>query len=153
VALIDLQQIGFLEPADIGDPDNHRLKARNLAAMWATIRADGAECLVAVGRIDDRDQLRAYTDALPAATLTLVQLHANRDRLAERIARRGRGEGPRIPGDHLCGRDTEELARIADHAATNAARLASTGIADLVVDTNSLTVDEVTDAIRRQIGN
>ena len=153
VALIDLQQIGFLEPADVGDLHNHRLKARNLAAMWATMRADGAECLVVVGRVNDRDQLRAYTDALPAATLTLVQLRASRDELAERIVRRGRGEGPRIPGDYLFGRDTAELARIAEGAATDAARLARTGIADVVVDTDGLTVDEVIRAIRRHIGN
>ena len=153
VALIDLQQIGFLEPPDVGDPDNHKLKARNLAAMWATMRADGAECLVVVGQVNDRDEFRAYTGALPAATLTLVQLHASRDQLAERIVRRGRGEGPRIPGDYLFGRDTAELARIAEGAATDAARLARTGIADVVVDTDGLTVDEVIRAIRRQIGN
>ena len=73
--------------------------------MWATIRADGAECLVVVGRVDDHDQPREYTDALPATTLTLVQLHASRDQLAERIGRRGHGEGPRIPGHYLRGCD------------------------------------------------
>ena len=153
VALIDLQQIGFLAPPDIGDPDNHKLKARNLAAMWATMRADGAECLVVVGQVNDRDQFRAYTDALPVATLTLVQLHASRDRLAERIVRRGRGEGPRIPGDHLFGRDAAELALIAERAATDATRLTRTGIADVIVDTDGLTVEEVIGTIRRQTGH
>ena len=152
VALIDLQQIGFLEPTVV-DPDNHRLKARNLAAMWATMRADGAECLVVVGSVDRPDQLRVYTDALPAATLTLVQLNASRAKLAERIVRRGSGEGPRIPGDHLYGRDAAELARITDRAVTNAAELARAGIADVLVDTDGLTVDEVIGAIQRQIGD
>jgi cytidylate kinase len=153
VALIDLQQIGFLEPSGRGDPGNHLLKARNLAAMWATMRADDADCLIVVGTVDDREQFRVYTDALPTATLTLIQLHAGCDQLAERIVRRGHGEGPQIPGDQLCGRDAETLARIADRAAADADRLAQTGIADMVVDTDGMTVEEVADVIRRQISN
>lgn len=113
-ALIDLQQIGFLEPASADDPDSHRLKAGNLAAMWSTIRADGAEFLVVVGAVDKHDQIRGYADALPAAKLTLVRLQAGRDQLAERIAR--------------------------------------TGIGEVVIDTDGLTVDEITDAVRRQVG-
>ena len=152
-ALIDLQQIGFLQPAGPGDPDNHGLKARNLAAMWATIRADGADGLIVVGAVDDRDQLREYTNALPASTLTLVLLQASRDQLAERIIRRWHGEGPRIPGDQLLRGDSAKLGRIADHAAISAARIARAGFADVVVDTDGLTVDEVIQAIQRQIGN
>lgn len=152
-ALIDLQQIGFLEPASAGDPDNHRLKARNLAAMWPAIRADGTDCLVIVGAVDDHHQIRAYTDALPAAKFTLIRLRAGRDRLAERIARRGAGEGPRLPGDRLHGRDAAELARFADRAAADTVRLAHTGIGDVVIDTDDLTVDETTNAVRRHIGH
>ena len=152
-ALIDLQQIGFLEPVSADDPDNHRLKARNLASLWSRMRSDGAECLVVVGAVDDHDQLHVYSDALPAAKLTLVRLHAGHDQLAERIIRRGDGEGPRIPGDRLCDRDAAELAQIADRAATDAARLACTGIGDVVIDTDRQTVDQVTDALRRRIGD
>jgi hypothetical protein len=36
---IDLDQIGFLQPASDGDPGSHRLKARNLAAIWQTYHA------------------------------------------------------------------------------------------------------------------
>jgi len=148
-ALIDLQQIGFLAP---GSADDHRLRARNLAAMWSTIRADGTEFLVVVGAVDTHDQIRAYTDALPAAKFTLVRLQAGRDQLAERIARRGDGEGPRLPGDRLYGRDAAELALIADRAAADADRLAHARIGEVVIDTDRLTVDETVVAVRRHIG-
>jgi hypothetical protein len=39
---IDLDQIGFLSPAADDDPGQHRLKARNLAAMWRNYHAAGA---------------------------------------------------------------------------------------------------------------
>jgi adenylylsulfate kinase-like enzyme len=152
-ALIDLQQIGFLEPASADDPDNHRLKARNLAAMWSTLRTDGTDCLVIVGAVDEPDQIRTYTDALPAATFTLIRLQAGRDQLAERIARRGAGEGPRLPGDRLYGRDAADLARVADRAAADTVRLAHTGIGDVVIDTDELTIDETTNAVRRHLGH
>jgi broad-specificity NMP kinase len=45
-AFIDLVQLGFLRPADAADPGNRRLRAANLAAVWRTFRAAGAECLV-----------------------------------------------------------------------------------------------------------
>ena len=48
---VDLGQIGFVQPADAGDPGHHRLKARNLAAIWRNYRAAGATHLVAVGAI------------------------------------------------------------------------------------------------------
>jgi broad-specificity NMP kinase len=46
-AFVDLVQLGFLRPADAADPGNRRLRAANLAAVWRTFRAAGAECLVA----------------------------------------------------------------------------------------------------------
>jgi hypothetical protein len=46
---IDLAQIGWFRPAAEDDPDGHRLKARNLAALWRTHRAAGSEYLVVSG--------------------------------------------------------------------------------------------------------
>jgi hypothetical protein len=151
VSFIDLQQIGFLKPVLLDDPDNHRLKAHNLAALWSRMRADGAELLVMVGTVDDHEQVRTYADTLPEATVTLVRLHAGHKQLTERIRRRGEGEGPAIPGDRLVGRDPAELTQIADQAMTDAARLAQAGIGDVVIDTDSLAVTEIADTISRQI--
>jgi adenylylsulfate kinase-like enzyme len=52
-AYVDLDQIGFCCAARAGDTGNHRVKARNLAAMWQTFRAAGAQCLIATGPVDD----------------------------------------------------------------------------------------------------
>jgi adenylylsulfate kinase-like enzyme len=64
-AYVDLEQVGFLRPAMADDPDNHRVKVRNLSAIWQTFRASGARCLVVVGSVDDRDVVEMYRDSLP----------------------------------------------------------------------------------------
>jgi adenylylsulfate kinase-like enzyme len=63
-AYLDLEQVGFLRPARATDPGDHRLKAANLAAVWRTFRARGADCLVAVGSADGPDGEAAYVAAL-----------------------------------------------------------------------------------------
>ncbi|MGO8959695.1 MAG: hypothetical protein ACLQFR_20355 [Streptosporangiaceae bacterium] len=68
---IDLDQIGFLEPEAAGDPGHHLLKARNFAAMWRTYHAAGARYLIATGPVPTEAVRRTYTDALPAATVTV----------------------------------------------------------------------------------
>lgn len=52
-AYLDLDQLGRCHPAPADDPGNHRLKARNLAAVWRTYRAAGARCLTVVGPVED----------------------------------------------------------------------------------------------------
>jgi hypothetical protein len=52
-AYVDLDQLGFLRPFDAADPGNRRLQAANLAAVWRTFRAAGAECLVVAEPLDD----------------------------------------------------------------------------------------------------
>ena len=61
---VDLSQIGFIQPAGAGDPDNQRLKARNLAAIWRNYQAAGATHLVAVGAIGNQADFELYTDEL-----------------------------------------------------------------------------------------
>src|SRR6266498_4042270 len=111
-------QIGFHRPVPAGDPGNHRLKAANLAAVWGAFRTGGAGCLVAVGPLDRPEDVAAYTAALPAATITLCRLHASREVLADRVARRGRGLTPTwgLAGDELIGQPQARLREIADQA-------------------------------------
>lgn len=52
-AYVDVDQLGFLRPFDRVDPGNRRLQSANLAAVWRTFRAAGAECLVAAEPNDD----------------------------------------------------------------------------------------------------
>lgn len=59
---VDLQQIGFLHPVPGRDPGNHRLKAANLAAVWAGFHAYGAKRLVVVGSVEQPSQARRSVD-------------------------------------------------------------------------------------------
>ncbi len=62
-AYVDLDQIGFCRPAP--DPGNHRVKTRNLAAVWQTYRAAGAQCLISVGPVENDAAAQAYAAAVP----------------------------------------------------------------------------------------
>jgi hypothetical protein len=49
--------------------------------------------------------------------------------------------------------DVEHAWKFGDRAAKDAARLAHTGIGNVVIDTDRLTVSDVADALHRQIGD
>ncbi|NUP03965.1 MAG: hypothetical protein HOW59_39180 [Nonomuraea sp.] len=152
-AYVDVKQIGALRPVADDDVDSHRLKARNLAAVWAGYRAAGAQCLVVSGEADSDDTLRGYAESLPGVALTVCRLHAEPATLAERVARRGRGGGPAIPGDELRGLDTDALRRAAGRAAREAEALDRAGADGLRVDTDGRSVEEVAADVRLRSGN
>ncbi|WP_214411222.1 hypothetical protein [Sphaerisporangium fuscum] len=116
-AYVDVKQIGALRPVADDDVGGHRLKARNLAAIWAGYRAAGARCLIVSGEADSGDTIRAYAELPPGTASTVCRLHAGPATLAERVARRGRGGGPALPGDELRGLDPDALDRVAERAA------------------------------------
>jgi adenylylsulfate kinase-like enzyme len=151
-AFADLDQLGFHRPAPTGDQGNHRLKAANLAAVWRSFRDNGAECLIVVGPLDRPEDARLYTDAQPAATITLCQLRASRGVLADRVARRGRGVTPTwgLAGDELAGQPQALLRELADAAARIGEAL--NGVGDLWVDTDDRPADEIAFEIRRRAG-
>jgi adenylylsulfate kinase-like enzyme len=144
-AFVDLQQIGFCRPGSAHDTGNHRLKARNLAAMWRTFRARGARRLIVVGQVDDPDHVRRYTAALPG--ITLYRLHASQEFLTERILLRGQGMGPQIAGDDLRDQPEPVLRQIARAAAADADALHRAGLGDVRIDTDGRTTDETAQAI------
>jgi hypothetical protein len=145
-AYLDLDQLGFCPPVP-DDPANHRVKARNLAAVWRTYRAAGAQCLIMSGPVEDEATIKAYDEALSAAELTLCRLHAGRQHLTERIMSRGHGGSWAQPGDPLRGQSVTRLLHVADHAVASAASLEDAGIGDLRIDTDGHTVEQVADAI------
>ncbi|GAA1978233.1 hypothetical protein [Amycolatopsis minnesotensis] len=136
VAYVDLDQIGFVRPES-----THRLKAHNLAALWRTFYAEGAEYLVLVGAVDDPESLERYVRAIPGGRFTVCRLRAGMAELTERILARGRGEGPPIPGDDLAGAPEDELRYLARE--TSLADEKVTVPADLVADTDGRTVEEI----------
>ena len=151
-AFIDLDQIGFCRPAPPGGTGNHRVKACNLAALWRTYRAAGAQRLVVVGPVEDEGAVRAYAGALPSATIMLCRLHAGRDQLTGRIMRRGQDGSWAQPGDPLIGQSTAHLRRIAGQAAADADALERAAIGALRIDTDGRTVEEAADLIIAQTG-
>lgn len=144
---VDLRQIGFLGPAA-----DHRLRAANLAAVQAEFHRHGARRLVVVGPVGNRSQIAHYTEALPAATVLLVRLHASRDQLAERIRGRGEGGGPPIAGDELRGQPATVLAAAHEAAAAQAAALDRAAVGDVRVDTDGRAVADIAAEIVERAG-
>jgi adenylylsulfate kinase-like enzyme len=151
-AYIDLDQIGFCRPAPAGDTGNHQVKARNLAALWQTYRAAGAQCLIAVGPVENDAAAKVYADALPGAAITLCRLHAGADELTRRIMLRGQGGSWPQPGDRLAGQPAAYLLRVAASAAAGAEALEHAVIGALRIDTDGLTVEEGADLIAARTG-
>jgi adenylylsulfate kinase-like enzyme len=146
-AFVDLDQLGFCGPAPTDDPGNHRVRARNLAAVWGTYRAAGAQCLVVVGPVEDETAVKVYTDALPAAAVTLCRLHAGRDQLTRQVMLRGQGGSWSAPGDPLTGRPTAYLIQVAEEAVAAAAALERAAMGDLRIEIDGRSVAEIAVAI------
>ena len=158
-AYVDLDQLGFYRPRPDGfgghDGDyggDHAVKADNLAALWQTYRRAGADCLVVVGRAPNAAAVRTYLDALPAASVTVCRLHADRERLKEQIMQRRYGGSWAMPGDPLKGLPEERLREIADAAADDAETLATASIGDVRVDVDGRTVAELAEAVLARTG-
>jgi hypothetical protein len=149
---VDLQQVGFLRPEAPDDPPAHRLKAGNLAALWQSFRSAGARHLVVVGHLESRDASAPYRAMLPAGSLTVCRLRAGHDQLRERVAARGRGQGPQIAGDELRGQPADVLTAAAGRAAEQADRLDLTDPGDLRLVTDHRPPDAVAGEILDRIG-
>lgn len=126
---IDLAQLQFHRPLPSGATTAH-----NLGVVWQTYQAAGARALIVAGW---------PADPLPGARL--CWLHASHDRLVERLVMRGRGYGPPVPGDALCGLPEGRLRRLARSAPAPSA-------AEFVVDTDGLDVRGAVDALCDQLG-
>jgi len=146
-AFVDLHQVGFLQPDAANEQEHHRLKARNLAAIWKSFRAAGACCLVIVGPIGSIDDLTIYQAELPEVTITVCRLRGSRDQLADRLRQRVEGKGPDIAGDDLVDQSPDLLPGVLERAMREAQELDVLALGDLVVDTD----DEAPHALARQI--
>ncbi|GAA3609991.1 hypothetical protein GCM10022236_09600 [Microlunatus ginsengisoli] len=149
-AFVDLQQIGFLRPTGEDDAGNHGLTARNLAAVWANFRADGARGLLVVGSLDSAETRARYAAAMPEASIAVCRLHAGPDRFAERVALRGRGLGPPIAGDALAGQPADVLHEVAVRATAEAAAQQRAALGDVWIDTDRSSPREAAREILRR---
>jgi hypothetical protein len=139
-AYVDVDQIGFCRPAGI----DHRLRARNLAAVWSNCRQVGAEALVVVGPITE-DDVRHYKGALPNSTFTWCGLGASPDELTRRILSRQAGGSWPQPGDPLRGRSKAELLGVAERTVQDGIALVGPG--SVCIDTDRLSVAEAAGAV------
>lgn len=149
---VDLSQIGFVQPADEVDPDNHHLKARNLAAIWRNYRAAGATHLVATGTIAGLADLRRYADELDGTDIAIIRLRAGRAELRLRIMSRAAGGSWPETGDRLRGQSAEFLADVADQAIQADEALDRSDVGGVVVDTSGLSPDEAASVIADVVG-
>ena len=146
-AYIDLEQIGFMHPVPVEGPDGNRLTARNLADLWRAYHATGARRLVLSGPVPDARAAAVYAGVLPAARVTICRLHAGPAELAHRISLRGQGRGWPQPGDPLIGQPEPYLRLVTEQAAVDAEALEDSGLGDLRINTNGLSVAQVADII------
>ncbi|SDE25725.1 hypothetical protein [Glycomyces harbinensis] len=149
---IDLAQIGWVRPAAADDPGDHRLKARNLAALWRAHRAAGSEYLVVSGSGGGAAGVRHYLDAMPGCVPTIVRLDAAPDVIAERLRMRSKGIGVELPGDEIRGLAGADLERRIEDAHAEAALLERDGIGDHRLDTGDRDPDDLADEIYALIG-
>lgn len=149
---VDLAQVGFLRPAAAADPGGHRLKARNLAAIWRNYRAAGATHLVATGMIASQAVLRLYASELHGTGVAHIRLRADSAELSRRIMTRGAGGSWPEPGDRLSGQPAEFLARVARQAVQAAEALDQSDAGGLAVDTTGRSPEESASMIRQAAG-
>jgi len=149
---VDLEQIGHVRPAPRDVLQRHRIRARNLAAIWRNYRAAGATRLIATGPIEDQAAYQVYAEELPAASVRLCRLRAGYSQLSQRIMSRGAGGSWPQPGDPLRGQPEAVLRAAAARAAEEAAALDRTWPDGIAMDTDGLTVGEAADLIAHAIG-
>jgi hypothetical protein len=128
-AFADLDLLGAAWPAPADDPYNARMKAANLAAVWANYQRAGSQRLIVAGVVESVDERRLLEEATGGAVL-ICRLDAPDTELAQRIQRRGREEG-------------DELTRLAARAAELSAQLAADDVSDFSVGTGGRSTDEV----------
>ena len=149
---VDLDQLGLCYPQPADDPDNHRVKAANLAVVWPTYRKHGARCLIVCGGAEVASLVPVYIAQVPDTEPTLVRLRASHATLRERILARGRGHGPALPGAAV-GLPIELLDRMAQDAAAEADDLDRSDFAHACIDTEGRTVTELAGMVRAAAGD
>ncbi len=132
-AMADLDLLGAAWPAPEDDPFQHRLKVRNLAAVWSNFRETGSRCLIVAAVIETGAELEMLGSAV-GADMLLCRLTASDDTLAARIQDRGREFG-------------DDLSKLVKRSAELSDLLNSRDVSDLVVDTEGRPVGEVADAL------
>ncbi len=127
-AFVDVDSLRWSYPSPPGDRFRRRLAMRNLAAVWANFRAEGAERLVLTDVVESRDELESYRAAVPGAQIVVVRLRAPVATLQARIGARELGLGRAW---HLV------------RAAELAAQMDRDAVEDVLIETGGRTLGEI----------
>lgn len=128
----DADQLGMCFPAAPDDPERHRAKAANLAALAENFRAVGCDALVVAGDLGTSYGLSSA--AISGVSLTVCRLRVSPDEQRRRLTSRGEGADFIACAQRLA----EELDR--------------TSFADACIDTDGRTVAEVVRLVRERCG-
>ena len=132
-AFADLDLLGAAWPAPEDDPHQSRLKAANLAAVWANYRHAGSRRLIVAGVVENVGE-RRQLEAATGGAVVICRLDATDAELAQRIHGRAREVGA-------------DLANLVARAAVLSAQLAADDISDYSVSTADRSIDEVADEV------
>ena len=91
-AIVDLDQVRLLYPADPDDPFSHEVELANLRDLTRNYRAAGATRMILAGVVEERAELPRYAEALGGARILLCRLTVDLDVVRERLRRRHRDE-------------------------------------------------------------
>jgi hypothetical protein len=127
-ALVDLDWLGWVEPARASLFSQRAVLAENLRLIWPTFREAGVESLVLARYVEDRGQLEEFRAALPGVELLVVRLVASQSVIEGRL--RARDSGAQL-AEHLA-----ETAELAARAEVNA-------LEDAVVENGDRPLEEV----------
>jgi hypothetical protein len=87
-AFVDVDALRWSYPSPPGDRFRVALAMRNLAAVWANFRAEGARRLVLADVVESRDELGRFDEAVPDAQVQVVRLTAGSKLLVARVRQR-----------------------------------------------------------------
>jgi len=127
-ALVDLDWLGWVEPAPASPLTQRSVLAENLRLIWPTFREAGVAWLVLARYVEDRAQLDEFRAALPDVELFVVRLVAPQAVIERRLHARDSG------------------AQLAEHLAETAefaARGEASALEDAVVENGGRPLAEV----------
>jgi guanylate kinase len=136
-AVVDMDYLRWLYPRPEGDRFAVELGYRNLAAIWPNFRERDVACVVLADVVETRDQVRAYEEAMPGTSVTVVRLDVPMPELERRLQ----------------GRESEAtIAWYLDRAPELRGIMEREGIGDIVIDVGTRQPTDVAREIIERTG-
>ena len=127
-AMVDMDSLRWCYPSPAHDPFHTALGLQNLAAVWASFQAAGAERLILADVVESREELAGYRIAMPGAAILVVRLRAALPAILRRLEGRDSGAS---------------LAWHRERAAVLVAQMERDRVEDLLVETEGKTVADL----------